>query len=104
MAIRPEELQHGRAYFTLFFVEGRRDQPIVETFVFIGEDFRPEDTVHVPVYTFQLARSYYQHGDWNQMKMDERDEYIEPPVVVYDAQSLANVFDAASLAAELGRR
>jgi hypothetical protein len=56
------------------------------------------------VYTFQLARSYYQHGDWNRMKMDERDEYVEPPVVNYDAQSLANVFDAATLAAELGRR
>jgi hypothetical protein len=103
MAIRPEELRHGRAYFTLFFAEGRREQPIVETFVFIGEDFRPDDMVNVRVYTFQLARSYYQHGDWTRMKMDERDEYVEPPVVTYDAQSLAKVFDAASLAAELTR-
>jgi len=39
-------------------------------------------------FTFQLARSYYQHGDWNQMTMDERDEYVDPPVINVDAPGL----------------
>lgn len=103
MAVRPEELRAGRTYFALFFAGGRRDQPIVETFVFIGSDFRPEDRAHETEYTFQLARSYYQHGDWNQMTMDERDEYVEPPIVNFDAQRLDAMHDAASLAAQLGR-
>ena len=101
MAVRPEELRAGQTYFALFFAGGRRDQPIVETFVFIGSDFRPEGGNHQTEYTFKLARSFYQHGDWNQMTMDERDEYVDPPVVGFDAQSLANIHDAASLAAEL---
>jgi len=102
MTVRPEDLRHGRTYFTLFFAEGRRDRPIVETFVFIGADFRPADEgKHETEYTFQLARSYYQHGDWNQMPMDDRDPYIDPPVINFDAQSLKSVHDAAGLAAEL---
>jgi hypothetical protein len=104
MAMSPEGLQHGQAYFALFYAENRRDRPIVETFVFIGSDFRPDDTRHDTVYIFQLARSFYQQGDWNQMTMDERDQYTDAPVVTFDAQGLAAIHDAASLAAELGRR
>lgn len=101
MAVDPRHLQAGQTYFALFFAGGRRDQPIVETFVYIGSDFRPEDTTRVTEYQFQLARSYYQHGNWNQMKMDERDEYVDPPIVTFDAAGLAAIHDAAGLAAEL---
>ena len=101
MALRPDELQRGKTYFALFFADGNRGQPIVETFVFIGTDFRPEDTKHVTEFTFQLARSYYQHGDWNQMTMDERDEYVDPPVINVDAPGLERFFDARALCEQL---
>lgn len=95
MPVKAEDLKHGRTYFALFFASDRRDQPVVETFVFIGSD--------AGEFTFQLARSYYQHGDWNQMTMDERDEYVDPPIVNFDPPSLSHIYDAAGLAAELSR-
>ncbi len=45
----------------------------------------------------QFARVYYQHGDWNRMTMDERDEYIDPPIVTFDAETVGAIHDAAGL-------
>lgn len=94
-------LQPGKTYFALFHADGRRDQPIVETYVFIGTEEREEDGVAQTEYLFQFARSYYQHGDWNRMTMDERDEYVDPPIVTFDAESVRAIHDAAALAEEL---
>jgi hypothetical protein len=104
MGVRAENLQAGKTYFVLFYADGRREKPVVETFVYIGSDFRPAEAgAHDTQYQFQFARSFYQQGDWNQMTMDERDEYVEAPVVTFDAKSLAHVFDHAGLVEELRR-
>ncbi|HET9652964.1 MAG TPA: hypothetical protein VFP36_12265 [Usitatibacter sp.] len=101
MGIRAEALQPGRTYFALFHADGRRDQPIVETYVFIGTDEREDEGIAQTEYVFQLARSYYQHGDWNRMTMDERDEYVDAPIVTFDVKSLRAIHDAAALTEEL---
>jgi len=102
MGVRAENLQAGKTYFVLFYADGRREKPVVETFVYIGSDLRPaEADAHDAQYQFQFARSFYQHGDWNQMTMDERDEYVDAPVVAFDTKSLAHVFDPAGLVDEL---
>jgi len=89
------ELHVGETYFTLLYADERHTLPVVETFVYIGQDQRdPDGAVE---HMFQFARSYHQGGDWNQMTMSQRNEYTEPPVVTFDAGGLDAVVDVAGL-------
>jgi hypothetical protein len=101
MGTPPESLKVGSTYFALFHADGRREQPIIETYVYIGAESREEDGVAQMEYVFQFARSYYQHGNWKRMTMDERDEYIDPPTVSFDPGSIPAIHDAAGLVEEL---
>jgi hypothetical protein len=101
MGVPAEDLQVGRTYFAVFHADGRRDQPIVETYVYIGSDAHEEDGVALTEYVFQFARSFYQHGNWNRMTMDERDEYVDSPIVRFDVKSVRAIHDAAGLAEQL---
>ncbi len=97
-------LEIGRPYFTIFYADDRRQQPIVETYVYIGEDRREEDGASTTEYIFQFARSFYQHGNWNRMTQDERAQYGDSaPIVTFDASRMESVFDRDGLVAELGR-
>jgi hypothetical protein len=89
------ELHVGETYFTLFYADERHTLPIVETFVYIGTDRRDPDGARE--HMFQVARSYHQGGDWNQMTMSQRNEYTEPPVISLDAGGLGAVVDVAGL-------
>jgi hypothetical protein len=94
-------LEVGNTYFTVFYPDEKLQSPVVETFVYLGADIRDNGESRTTEHIFQNARSYHQHGNWNQMTQDERAEYEIAPLLVLDAESLDPVVDIAGLIGEI---
>jgi hypothetical protein len=98
---RPEDLQIGKTYFTVFYADREFRKPVIETWIYIGTEAEEEAGELAIEYQFQQARSYHQEGNWNELSPSQRDECDMVPLLNFDAASLDPVVDIAGLIEEL---
>jgi len=101
MASLPTTLEIGKTYFSVFYSDERLRFPVVETLVYLGSDVVEGESGSVPGHLFQYARSFHSDGNWNRMTDEERAEFVEPPVILYEEAHRDPVVDVEGLIREL---
>jgi hypothetical protein len=98
---RSGALEVGETYFAVFYHDERCNTPEIDTLIYLGRDLNGTQPGNEVVHYFQLAYSYYRHGNWNNLSTAERELLSDYPLQLYGVDSLDPICDLAGLLTEL---
>ena len=104
MTAKPEDphpFEAGATYFSVFYMDEQLTVPVVETFVYLGQELATGPHGPQRSHLFQFAGSYHSDGNWNDMSDEERGHFEEPPVLAFDDADRDHIVDAEGLILEL---